>query len=141
MRRTTILGLSLILGLGLAGCKGGSDKHERVIKDMVDQMNSLADALESVKDKASAKEAAVKINKICDRLTELGNEAKSLPKITKSEDDRLMKKYEPEMNKATERLKKVTLTAAAKCDAEPDFMKSLERLEKVGNTFQNLDKQ
>lgn len=139
MRRTFSAGVCLLLVFSVAGCSGSS-KHEAVIKGMVDQLNALADAMESVKDKASAKAAAVKINKVCDRLKELGNEAQGLPKLSKDEDEKLMKKYMPELQKANERLTKVALQAGLASGGEPDFLAAAKRLQEVGKDLQKLEK-
>lgn len=121
-----------------AGGKVG--KHEAVIKGMVEQLNALADALESVKDRDTAKAAAVKINKVCDRMTELGKEAKGLPKAPKEEDERLKAKYEGEMAKAARRLQATAVQAGRNSGGEPDFLKSLMRLQEVGKVLQSLGK-
>ena len=49
-------------------------RHEAVIEGKIRLLHDLADALEGVKDRASARAAAVKINKVCDRLEELAAE-------------------------------------------------------------------
>jgi hypothetical protein len=145
MRRTIFASLSLFLAVAVLGCSGDSKKekdskagkesspeskggkHEAVIKGMTEQMSAFADALESVKDKESAKAAAAKIDKVCDRMKELGKEAKDLPKLPKDEDEKLKAKYEPEMKKVQERIKKATPTAAVKSMGEADFVKALQR--------------
>src|ERR1051326_8823294 len=54
-------------------------KNEAAIKEVIELMNMLCDALESVKDEQSAKQAAVKINEVCDRLVGLDKRIPSLP--------------------------------------------------------------
>ena len=123
--------------------KGGAGKvgkYEAVIKGMVGQLNELADALGSVKDKDTAKTAAGTIDKICDRLSELGKEAQTLTKLPKDEDDKLMKKYQPELLKATKRIQGVAFRAGQNSGGEPAFLKSLMRLQEVGKALQALDK-
>ena len=139
MRRTFSTGVCLALILAVSGC-GGSSKHEKVIKGMVEQMNALADALENVKDKDSAKAAAAKINKICDKMAELGKEAEGLPKLSKSEDEKLKSKYEPELKKAGERMQKVAVEAGIKSGGDPDFLKAMQRLQEVGKDLQKIEK-
>jgi uncharacterized protein (TIGR03066 family) len=117
-----------------------TSKHETVIKGMIQQLNELGEALESVKDKDSAKAAAVRINKVCDRMTELGKEAEGLPELSKAEDERLKKKYEADLRKVAERVQKVAFQAGAASGGEPDFLKSAMRLQEVGKALQGLDK-
>ena len=117
-----------------AGGKVG--KHEAVIKGIVEQLSALADALESVKDKDTAKTAAAKINKACDRLSALGKEAKDLPKQTKEEDERLQKKYQADLIKAATRMQKAARPAGLASGGDPDFLKSIGRLAEVGKALQ-----
>jgi hypothetical protein len=113
-------------------------QHEVVIKGMVEQLHVLADAFESVKDKDTAKTAAGKINKVCERLSELAKQVKKLPKLTQEEDKRFQKKYEPELAKASRRLQQVAVQAGTNSGGEPEFLKSLGRLQEVGKALQSL---
>jgi hypothetical protein len=131
MRRFFSAGVGLLLVFAVSGC-GGPAKHEAVIKAMLEQMNALGDALDSVKDRASAKTAAVKINAICDRMKELGKDAEKLPKLTKADHDKLEKKYGPELEKVVKRVQSVAFQAGANCGGEPDFLKAAMRLQDVG---------
>src|SRR5438067_6510666 len=111
MRKATVLGVGLFLALARPGHAADLDKHEAVVKNMIKALDDLADALESVKDRDTAKEAAVKINDVCDRLEKLGKQAEGLPKLGKEDDKRLEEKFKPELVKATQRLQKVAFTA------------------------------
>jgi hypothetical protein len=138
VKRAIVTAVSLGLVFAAVGC--GGSKHEKVVKGLIDQLNELGDALESVKDKESAKAAAVRINKVCDRLKELAKEYEDLPKPSKAEDERLKKKYEGDLKKAAERVQKVAFDAGAKSQGEPDFLKAALRLQEVGKDLQKLDK-
>ena len=138
MRRNISSGLSLLLVFAVLGCGGGSDKHETVMQDAVEQFSALADAFESVQDKQSAKVAAAKINKICDRFAELGKEAEKLPKISDSEQERLSAKYAPEIKKSEERMDKVGFEVATKGGADPDFRQAMGRFKEANDTLRKL---
>jgi hypothetical protein len=138
MKRTIRLGLCIALACSLAGCSGNYAKHEALYTDMLKALNDLADALESVKDRESAKAAAPKINEVCDRMSELGKRAEATPKVTKSEDDKLKEKFEPQFKKANERLQKVAFQAGANSGGDPDFEKSIKKLEGVGKDLEKL---
>jgi hypothetical protein len=159
MRRTVFTGVSIFLIAVVLGCSGGSGKdkdkdsksgkdgssgsdvakNEAVLKGMMEQLNALADALESVKDKETAKAAAAKINKAADRLDELGKEAKGLPKLSKEEEAKLQKKYQDDLTKAATRMQKAAGPAGLKSGGDPDFLKASMRLEEVGKALQSLD--
>jgi uncharacterized membrane-anchored protein YjiN (DUF445 family) len=138
MKRLILLGVWVILACSLSGCSDNYAKHEAIGNEMVKALNDLADALESVKDKASAKAAATKINEICDRIAEIGKRASALPKVTQSDDNKLKAKFEPELKKVSDRLAQVALKAGAASGGDPDFLNSLKRLEQVGKDMQKL---
>jgi hypothetical protein len=140
MRRSLTLGVGLVLLLAAVGCDDHYDKHEAVTKGMLATLNDLADALESVKDKASAKAAAAKINTICDRLEDLGHQADALPKLTKSEEEKLEQKYTPEVRKARARFQSTGAQAARNCEREPDFLRAVKKLETVAKSLERLGK-
>src|SRR5579872_5087790 len=97
MRRSLLFGLALVLAVPATSRAADTEKHEALIKDMIKSLDDLGDALESVKDKDTAKTAAVKINKICDKFNEIGKKAQDLPKLSKEEDAALEKKYKPQL--------------------------------------------
>jgi len=137
MKRSIFLGLGLVVAFSATGC-GDTSKHEAVMKEMIGALNEFADALESVKDQQSAKAAAVKINKICDKLTDITNRAKALPKVTQSQNDALEKKFKPDLEKASARIQAVAFQAGANSGGDPDFIAALKRLEEVGKAMMAL---
>jgi hypothetical protein len=138
MKRSILLGLALVLAVPATSHGADTDKHEALIKDMIKGLDDLGDALESVKDKDTAKTAAVKINKVCDRMTEIGKKAQDLPKLSKDEDAALEKKYKPQLEKVAARIQKVAFAAGMASGGEPDFIKSCMRLEEVGKNLQKV---
>lgn len=124
----------------VVSCWRNLARHEAVIKGAIELLNELADALEGVKDRASARVAAVKIDKVCDRLGELSREAESLPRIRKVEDERLQKKYEREIRKASDRMETAAFRAAPNSGGDPAFLKAVARLEEVGNSLDKIGK-
>jgi hypothetical protein len=126
------------LKIDLNGVGGETAKHEAVMKDMIKALDDLGDALATVKDKVTAKAAAVKINEICDRLSALGNKASALPKLSKAQNDALELKYKPQLEKVSKRLEPIAFQAGANSGGEPEFIKSLQRLQEVGTALQKL---
>jgi hypothetical protein len=57
-------------------------KNEAAVKAYLDLINELASALESAKDQESAREAAVRLEKVWERLEEQEKRVKSLPEIS-----------------------------------------------------------
>jgi hypothetical protein len=122
-----VVGLVVVLIFALGG-----SAHESVIRGVISCMSDLADALESVKDKDSAKAAAPKINKICDRMEELAKKGKSLGEPPTAEAERLEKKYKPELEKQMKRLVAAQMKVALAGGNDPDFQKAIQRLASVG---------
>ena len=138
MKRSILFGLALVLAVPAAGRADDTAKHEALMKDMIKALDDLGDALESVKDKDTAKKAAVKINKVCDDMTALGKKAQDLPKLSKEQDTALEKKYKPQLEKVSARIQKVAFAAGMASGGEPDFLKSCMRLQEVGTNLQKL---
>jgi hypothetical protein len=138
MRRWSLPVVALVLALPVAGCGDAYSKNEAVGKDMMQVLNDLADALESVKDQESAKAAAKKINEICDRMEALGKKAEALPKVTQAEKEKLDKQFNPQAEKLMPRLIAAGASARAKGGDEPDFQNALKRLESVGENLKKL---
>jgi hypothetical protein len=82
--------LVLVTFIGVSGCKR---THESVIKDEISNMKKLASILKDVKDEASAKAAAPKIESIAKEMKSLGEEAKKMGDPPKDVEETLKKKY------------------------------------------------
>jgi hypothetical protein len=84
MKRALALGFVGILMVCAPGC--GNSEADNAIKQTIDDMNALSDAVEK-------NEPADKIKAIAERMKANVEKSKGI-KVTKSEDERLKKKYE-----------------------------------------------
>jgi peptidoglycan hydrolase CwlO-like protein len=126
MKRLILVGLTLVLACAVGGC-GGTEKHEAVMKELIGALNDFASALESVKDNASAKEAAAKIDKVTAQLGDIAKKAEGL-KATKAQNEALEKKFKPEMEKLEARIKKAGESAGTAAPGNPDLQAAMLRL-------------
>jgi len=138
-----VLGVGLLVALFfILGPFGGAyAKHEKEAKELIRLFTELSEALESVKDRATAQTAAQKINKICDQLEQLGQRIKNLPLISKADDKRLQDKYEPEIRKLNQRMISASTQAGMKSQGEPSFVQAGLRLIQVGQQLQSVTQQ
>jgi hypothetical protein len=100
MRRVIVAGVLLVLG-GLCGCGSGPDG---VVKAQIKTTNDLANALESNAPEADVQEIQKRLDHLRGQLSGL--------KLSETEEKKLMEKYQPEMEAATQRLMTATMTAA-----------------------------
>jgi hypothetical protein len=91
--------LLVIVGLGLALCAGCGDSPESLMQDTLSSMKEMSSVLQSVKDEASAKAAAPKLNAIGARMQELGKRGKAM-NLSQEQQTALMEKYKPQMEEA-----------------------------------------
>ena len=101
MKRMLCGSVMLILFCGMSGCKGTT--HESLAEEQMALMNEMFDVMEGVTDAASAQAAKPKLEKISTRMKELGEKAKALGQPSAEEEQRLKKKFEPELKKMMER--------------------------------------
>src|SRR5262245_57340205 len=104
---TLPLGLAILLTSAAAPARAAdvsTEKHEKLIKDMIKGLDDLTAALESIKDDESATAGAKKINAVCDRFDKLADEAKKLEKLPKEKDEELKKKFEKDLKKSVTQL-------------------------------------
>src|SRR5262245_17875236 len=91
LRRTFCLVAAAAL-VAMAGCGGGADG---LVKDMISDMNALADAIEKG-DEAKVKEAEERMKATTKKLDDL--------KLSDDEKKKLMEKHKPELEKAGKRM-------------------------------------
>jgi hypothetical protein len=127
MRKLLGIGLALFIVCGFSGC--GSGGPEAQVKEMISLLNQLSDALESIKDDASADAAIPKIESIAEKLSALGKRMKE-EKPSKEEDKRLQEKYQKEVMDAQQRMQKAIVSAALKAPGKA--MKLQEAFKKSG---------
>lgn len=132
MRNLCVLAGGIVLVLGMTGCSGDANKgkQEAAMTDSVKILGEYADAIESVKDKQTGKEAAVKINTVCDKMEALAASTSTLPKVeNKAEFDKFMTaKVIPEMEKVMKRASKDKVAnAVVLSGGDESFTKAMER--------------
>jgi hypothetical protein len=128
-----------VLAFFLPGVSGGAQgpaEHEAVMKDMIQSLSDMADILEGVKDKDSAKAAAPKLEAAAAKLEAVGKRAATLKEPSKEDQEKLMKKYGPELQKQTSRFTAAAASAGMKSGGDPDFIQAMKKLEEAGKSFQ-----
>lgn len=125
-----VLGAIGVIAL-IANKKSGYDEAVKVTDEMFVEMDNLVAALGSVKDQKSAKSASRRIDKIVDRINELYAKAKKI-KVTDAQGKKLEKRMEAKMESLQPRLMKAALNAGMNSEEDPDFMRSMDRLESLG---------
>lgn len=120
-----VWGVMFLLNSGILG-----SKHETIIKNMISNMNELASALESVKDEGSAAAAAPRIVSTAGKLADIRKSMKDM-KIAKSEDDRLKKKYEGELNKVGERIRSAGMKAGPIGSRDPTYRDAMMKMREL----------
>lgn len=108
------------------------------MKEILQIQNDLVGALESVRDKDSARVAAGKLQQVCDRMEVLGNKMRALPKITPAEDRRLEGKYKSQMEGLMQRMKNAAIQAGTNSQGEPSFIAALQRMSQAGRSMPRL---
>ena len=140
MQRSITLGIGLILAVAAVGCDTSYKKHEALVKDVIVVLNDMGDALESVKDPASAKAAAAKIDGICDRFKDIRDKVDALPKLSKSDDEKLVKNWKSDLDKAMSRVRAAGQQASQKAGATVELENSIKRFQYIGATFGGIGK-
>jgi uncharacterized protein Yka (UPF0111/DUF47 family) len=96
MQSIFLASVGIVLACGLRGCNDGPyEKNQAAAKDLIKAMNEIAGALETIKNKETARQAAAKIEKSCDKLEEIAKSLEKLPKLSKELDDKLAKELDP----------------------------------------------
>jgi len=140
MQRSITLGIGLILAFAVVGCDANYKKHEALAKELIAVCNDLGDALESIKDPASAKVAAAKIDSICDRFKDIRDRVEGLPKLSKSDNDKLEKNLKADLDKAMSRILTAGPQARQKAGGNVEFENSLRRFQSIATSFGGLGK-
>lgn len=116
------------------------DKHEQIYKSVLKALSDLADALESVKDMNTARQAAPKVEDVCNRLKKIVDDVKKLTKLEAEERKKLDAAYLPELQKVSDRLQNVALQAGVSAGGEAAFTKALKSLETVADSLKAIGK-
>jgi hypothetical protein len=115
------------LVISISGCGGGYGKAEEATKEVISSMNDISAALETVKDKETAKAAAPKIEAAAARFKAATKKAEGV-KGTQAEKEKLEKEYLPKIQEASARMMKATMAAALSSGGEPSLQKALSSL-------------
>lgn len=118
MRKITST-IVLLLATILVGC--GGDSPESIMKEIVANMNTMAEIFEGVKDEASAKAALPKIEDVRKKMRDVAGRAKNV-KTNPAGEKALQESMGKEMTGVMTRL----MTARGKLEAKPELLKILE---------------
>ncbi len=99
MRRIFVWSVIAAMAIVLPGC--GKATHESLTKDTVSQMKKVVEILKGVKDEASAKAAASKIEAIGKAIRTIKTQAEELGKPTRELEAQLQDKYAEELRSVT----------------------------------------
>src|SRR5947207_2032820 len=94
----------------ISGCSSSYSKAEAATKELLSAMNDITEALESVKDKETAKAAAPKIEAAVDRMQAAKNKADTI-KGSQADKEKLEKEYMPKVLEVTTRMQAAAITA------------------------------
>ena len=122
----------------LAGRGNAYSQHEGAMKESLQLMADLENAMNGVKDQDSARVAAAKIQGVCDRLEALANRVKGFPKLTAVEAKQLQDQYKPQADAFAQRMQKVGFQAGLNSRGEPSFLAAAQRLVRVGQSLQQM---
>ncbi len=131
MKRSITQAVGLFLALAVAGCGSKVAKYEALVDETFTVYTDLADALESVKDDASATAAAKKIHSAFDHLEEIGKKAHALPKLSQSDTEMLEKKYRSDLKKLSKRVESAGFQAGKYAGKNKDLLNAIKRQETV----------
>jgi hypothetical protein len=138
MQRLTGSIFCLTICLVISGCgQSAYQANADFAEESIAVMDLYSDALESVKDKETAKAAAVKIKEANGRMEKLLETKDDIPKVGKSDKEKLDKEYMPKMKAAIARMQKAGFSAGFKSGAEPTFMAAIKEMKALGERFAN----
>jgi peptidoglycan hydrolase CwlO-like protein len=126
MKRSILAGLVAFVACAAGGC-GPTSKQEALMNDMVQALSDFASALESVKDDASAREAAAKIDKVRERIVEIGKKAEGT-KATKAQNEALEKKFKPQLENLKKRIENAAAAIEKNAPNNPELEQAVLRL-------------
>jgi len=111
---------------------GGRARHVALINDMIAAMNSLTTELKSVKDEATSKAAAPKVQAAGAQLQALKNQADKLPPLGNGEDQRLQEEFSKPLTEAMTAFTTEAMRVAAKPELlTPELKGAFESLSQL----------
>lgn len=135
MRILLSLSLATLVSFAVSGCvKSSYQKNADAAEEMIGIFDEYSTALESVKDSASAKAAAAKISSANKRMRALAKSLKDLPKVTKSDKEKLDKEYLPKIKAATDRFTRAAFKAGRHARGEPSLVSAMKEMETIAKS-------
>lgn len=105
-----------------------ADSQDAWARDWLEVLQGIASVLETVKDSSSAKAAAPNLLTYVNRIDQLAERQKKLPRVTNSENDKILNRYMPEMLKVKKRMTDLVPTLREKYDAVPALTDAMEKI-------------
>lgn len=130
--KRTIFSMVCCWAVLLSGCKSsGYQEAEQIMEDYLRCYDDAQKVYATVKDVASAKAAAAKINEICDRIERLKDREESI-RIRDSEESELEEKYMPRLQEKIKDISEMANQIRAGVQGDLSFREADKRLEKIG---------
>jgi hypothetical protein len=119
--RKSLVSVSVVaaLCLTLAGC---GDTHDSITREMLAQITELNKILDGVKDEASAKAAAPRVERTATKLKEIQDRSTKLGQPSEAEMKAMKAKYEKQMEEQAGKL----IGNVMRIGMNPDLSKHLE---------------
>jgi hypothetical protein len=121
--RQIVIGFACVLA-------GGYSQAEDAVKRMLRGMDDISAALESVKDPATAKAAAPKIESAVAQLQQAKYQG-DLAQGTPADKEKLERAYMPKVKEAIERMLKASVSAALASGGDPAFLKAIDKMKNL----------
>lgn len=112
----------------VAGC---GDSPESVMDDTLATMNDMAAVLETVKDEATAKSAASKLEGLVEKMKSLKERADKMEKPSKEKEAELEKAYKEKMTAAGSRMMKAMMSAMQAPDAQKHLEPAMKKFQSI----------
>jgi hypothetical protein len=132
--RRALLVTCLLFG-AVAGCTSNYKKREANIHAAIQETNNLAEVLENVKDRESARALAPRIAALVQTLDNLKTQDNALPQLSKKDEDRLANAYRLAMENAHRRMVMALMGAQKKADGEPSFVEAMKKMQALNEKF------
>lgn len=112
-------------------------QQESLMNEMLGEFDALLSALDTVRDRQSGAAAAPTIDRIRQRVPEILEQVKAMPRLKREDESRLKRIVDTRMRSVQSRIVSSTQRAALRSQNEPQFMNALQLL---GSEWQHLDR-
>lgn len=96
--------LGFLCSLTFSSCSGSGDSAEKIVDEMIVQMDKMVGAIDSVKDKPSAEKGVADLKASADELVKLAHRAKAVGKVTGATKTKLEAKMNPKQAEFQKRM-------------------------------------